>query len=84
MVFVEAARLLEIEKDVEKKSQNQEVVSRVLVQSVNAAQFPLQQAELGGRFEAHRQQYVGKHNRLYVVDVYYPASAQNQKLRIVG
>lgn len=84
MVFVEAARLLEIEKDVEKKSENKEVVSRVLIQSVNSAQFPIFQDQLGGQFTAQRQQHIGKHDRLYVVDVYHPASLQNQKLRIVG
>lgn len=84
MVFVEATRLLEIEKDVEKKSENKEVVSRVLIQSVNTAQFPVNESQLGGSFVLQRQQHVGKHDRLYVVDVYHPASALNQRLRIVG
>jgi hypothetical protein len=84
MVFVEAARLLEIEKDVEKKSEEKEVRSRVLVQSVNASQFTINQNLLGGRFVAQRQQYVGKHDRLYIVDVYHPDINHSQKLRIVG
>ncbi|MGZ3691182.1 MAG: hypothetical protein ACXVAX_06750 [Pseudobdellovibrio sp.] len=82
MVFVEASRLLEIEKQVERESS--ELTSRVLVQSVNRSENPIDESLLSGKFIIMQKSYHGKHDRLYIVDVYRPVADKRSSLRLVG
>ncbi len=66
MAFVEAARLLEIEKQVD----GQVAASRVLLQTSVTNNFPVTEEELASRFSILQKRFVGKHDRIYLVNVY--------------
>jgi len=66
MAFVEAARLLDIEKQVESNS----AASRVLLQSLVTKIHPVKVEALASQFSVLQKRFVGKHDRIYLVDVY--------------
>lgn len=69
MAFVEAARLLDIEKQVDPAIS----ASRVLVQSSVNNVFQIIEESLVSRFSILQKRFVGKHDRIYLVNVYQAA-----------
>lgn len=79
MVFVEAARLLEIEKQVEAPvsadASGPGAASRVLISSSAREKLMPDEARLRGEFLFRRRKFIGKHQNFYTVDVYEATAA---------
>ena len=80
--FVDAARILDIEKQIDSKIMGSG--SRVLIHSSAFEKHSLDYAKLRGHFIYQEKRFLGKHDQVHLVHVYSSETASEPRVRLVA